>query len=646
MSLDAELTALKTQDRNLPLAERAGVACRLAKRLEKAGKYKLAYEALAAFWPDHEGAPKLDGLDLFQQAEVLLRIGAIAGWLGSTDQIAAGQEAAKNILTTAIEIFEKLERADKVAEARGDLALCYYREGSFDEARVQLRTALHILPEANDDLEAILLIRAGIIEERTRRLNEALKFYERAAPLVEKSDDHGLKGSYHFEYGLVLGRLSAPENREEYLDRALIEYAASSFHYEQAGNELALARVESNLGFLYFKGGQYSQAHQHLNLARHLFLKLRDFATAAQVDDTRARTLLAEGHAAEAERIARHAVRVLESGGQQALLAEGLTTQGVALARLGNQGRAKALLDRAIEVAEAVGDLEGAGRAKLSIIEEFGEKISAKELITTYRSAIDLLKSSQHPETGQRLINCADALFDTLEHLEVKDQKSEELNWQGFSLKEHVKESERTVIERALRDAGGSVTKAAHLLGYKHHQSLISLINTRHRELLKARTKVRKRRRHLFSSSKSSKKVSTETAKQAPSQISILHVEDNKAVSGLIQDVLTAEGMNVDSCLSGTMALEILKSKTPYDLIIVDNELPGLSGLELVLRLQAMPHRRQTPVIMLTGDDCEAEAWRAGAKAFLHKPGGVDELPSTIDRLLKHCSIEREVHSS
>ena len=642
MNLEAQLTALKTQNRNLPLTERAILSCRLAKQLEKLGKYDLAYEAMAEFWPDRN-EPNVNGLDDMQQAEVLLRVGALAGWLGSTDQTAGGQETAKNILTVSIELFEQLEKADKVSEARGDLALCYYREGSFDEARVQLRTALHILPEGNDDLEAVLLIRAGIIEERTRRLNDALKFYERAAPLVERSEDHALKGSYHFEYGLVLGRLSAPENREDYVDRALIEYAASSFHYEQAGNELALARVETNLGFLFFKAGRYSQAHEHLNLARYLFLKLKDSATAAQVDDTRARTLLAQGHAAEAERIARHAVRVLERGGQQALLAEGLTTQGVALARLGNHGRAKAMLEHAIEVAEMVGDLEGAGRAKLSIIEEFGDKIPAKELITIYRSAIDLLKSSQHPETGQRLINCADALLETLGHLEVEDQKSEEPNWQGFSLKQHVKESERTVIERALRDAGGSVTKAARLLGFKHHQSLISLINSRHKELLKARSTVRKRRRHLFSQAKSSKrKISTETAKRAPSQISILHVEDNKAVSGLIQDVLGAEGVHVDSCLSGTAALEILRSKTPYDLIILDNDLPGLSGLELVLRLQAMPRRRQTPVIMLAGDDCEAEAWRAGVKAFLRKPKGIDELPSTIDRLLKQRRERRE----
>jgi CheY-like chemotaxis protein/tetratricopeptide (TPR) repeat protein len=637
MNLEAQLTALKTENRNLPLSERATLSCHLAKQLEKIGKYELAYEALSEYWPDRDESPHVEGLDETQKAEVLLRIGALAQWLGSTDQTAGGQETAKNILTRSIEIFEGLQMSEKVSEARSDLALCYVREGAFDEARVQLQTALQILPERNDDLEAILLIRAGIIEERTRRLNDALKFYERAAPLVERSHDHAIKGSYHFAYGLVLKRLSTPENREDYLDRALIEYAASSFHYEQAGNELALARVELNLGCLFLKAERYRQAHEHLDIARQLFLRLKDAATAAQVDDTRARTLLAQGHAGEAERIARQAVRALEKGDQQALLAEGLTTHGIALARLGNHIRARATLERAIEVAETVGDLEGAGRAKLCIIEEFGDKISGKELITIYRSAIDLLKTSQDPGTGKRLITCADTLLETIDRLELQEStKHEEPAWEGFSLRQHVKQSERTVIERALRDAGGSVTKAAHLLGFKHHQSLVSLLNTRHKELLKQRTRVRKRRRHLFSSpKKTAKRAIQEVTKPASSQISILHVEDNKAVTNLVQDVLGAEGLHVDACLNGTTALEILRSTTPYNLIIVDNDLPGLSGLELVLRLQAMPHRRQTPVVMLTADDCEAEAWRAGVKAFLKKPKQINELQSTIARLLK-----------
>jgi CheY-like chemotaxis protein len=72
-----------------------------------------------------------------------------------------------------------------------------------------------------------------------------------------------------------------------------------------------------------------------------------------------------------------------------------------------------------------------------------------------------------------------------------------------------------------------------------------------------------------------------------------------------------------------------------YDLVLVDNELPGLSGLELVQRARRMTHRRRTPIVMLSGTDCETEAWRAGVDAFLRKPDDIDQVASTIARLLK-----------
>jgi CheY-like chemotaxis protein/tetratricopeptide (TPR) repeat protein len=638
----SQLASLKGQS-DLTLADRADLSCRLAKQLEKAGEYESACEALSEFWPIQNESSKLEGLDEPMKAEVLLRIGALTSWLGVSDQIGGSQEVGKDLITKSIEIFHKINMYEREAEARADLALCYWREGAFDEARVHLTRARELLKDDQSDLKACVLIRSGLVEVDSERLDRALRLYEEASPLVEDSEDHALKGSFHFEYGLVLRRLSAPENREDYLDRALIEYAASSFHYEQAGNERALARVENNLGYLFFTIGRYPKAHQHLDRARYLFLKLNDRGTAAQVDDTRARTLLAEGHIAEAERVARSAVRVLERGDHQALLAEALTTQGVALARLGNRPRAKVFLERAIEIAQRTGDVESAGRTKLSVLEEFEGKIPVRELVSLYRSAVELLKDSQDPATGKRLIMSAKSLLETLARLEIDDHESKEHNWEGFSLRKHVREDERAVIERALRDAGGSVTRAARLLGFKHHQSLISLINSRHKELLEKRSAVRKRRRHLFSQPrKLKKKVVTASPRPRTSQLLVLHVEDNKAVSSLVQDTLATEGMHVDSCLNGMTALEILKSDSPYDVIIVDNDLPGLSGLELVLRVRSMAHRRSTPIIMLSGDDCEKEAWRAGVRAFLRKPEGVDQLASTITRLLEERKSKRE----
>src|SRR5204862_1365340 len=109
-----------------------------------------------------------------------------------------------------------------------------------------------------------------------------------------------------------------------------------------------------------------------------------------------------------------------------------------------------------------------------------------------------------------------------------EDPQSQEHTWEGFSLKQHVRDGERAVIERALRDAGGSVTRAARLLGFNHHQSLISLINSRHKELLKTRSAVRKRRRHIFSKPRKIKYVPVRRQAPGSTQVSILHAEDNK----------------------------------------------------------------------------------------------------------------------
>jgi CheY-like chemotaxis protein len=634
MNLQSQLATLQEQSRGLRLGERAVLCCSFAKQLEKAGEYEAACEALAEFWPERDRPPKLDGLDDLTKAEILLRVGALAGWLGSVDQAEGTQENAKNLITKSVDLFGELGQSQRVAEARSDLGLCYWREGSYDEARIHLATALDCLPNEDSDLKAGVLIRAGIVEVDARRLSAALHFYDDAAALLEQSDDHALKGTFHNSFGLALRRLADEDNREDHLDRALIEYAAASFHFEQAGNDRYVARVENNLGYLSFSIGRYSEAHRHLDRARHLFLGLKDVETVAQVDDTRARTMLAEGRLREAERFARAAVQTLEKGDEQALLAEALTTYGIALARMGNHARSRALLQRAIEVAETAGDLEGAGRAHLSIIEEMGGQTSATELASIYQSAADLLQRSQDPSVGKRLIACARTVIEALGNSESENREAAEHSWEGFSFKEKILDCERALIERALRDANGSVTRAARLLGFKHHQSLISLINSRHKELLKTRTAVRKRRRHIFSKAR---KIKTKIVGPEPgsAQISILHAEDSEAIARLINEMFSAEAWRVELCVDGDSALRKLTSDERYDLLVVDNELPGLSGLDLVKRARKMTHRRRTPIVMLSGNDCETEAWRAGVDAFLKKPEQISELPSTISRLLK-----------
>lgn len=88
-------------------------------------------------------------------------------------------------------------------------------------------------------------------------------------------------------------------------------------------------------------------------------------------------------------------------------------------------------------------------------------------------------------------------------------------------------------------------------------------------------------------------------------KISVLHVEDNQVVAQLLDDMLSEQGMAVQSCADGTAAIELLESDERFNVMIVENDLPGLSGLELVLRARSLTHRGKIPIIMLSGDNCE-----------------------------------------
>lgn len=407
--MDLELNLLRQiDDPKLNRSERARLRCLLAKELEDAGNYEGARGALHGLWQRVGERPVLDGLDKQTAALVILRAGALTGWIGSSRQVEGAQETAKNLLTESRAHFEVLNDQAGAAEAEIEIAWCYWREGAYDEARVTLCEARAKLSDLDNDLQAVALVRSAIVERAARRFHDALRVLDEAAPLIEKSASHSLKGKYHNTLALVFRNLGAAENYEDYIDRALVEYAAASFHFKQAGHTRFRARVENNLGFLFFTIKRYEEARGHLDCARRLFDSLKDSGSCAQVDESRARLLLAQGMNLEAERVVRSAIRVQEKSGEQSLLAESLTTYGIALARLGQTERARMVLQRAIEVASLVGDKENAGLAALTIIEEIGDRLTISEITTAYERAAIFLKGSQNLETLARLVACSE----------------------------------------------------------------------------------------------------------------------------------------------------------------------------------------------------------------------------------------------
>jgi tetratricopeptide (TPR) repeat protein len=322
MDLASQLVVLKERERDLLLAERAKLSCQLAKRLEKAGEYEQAREALDEFWPGDGDTPNLNRLDTKTRAQILLRIGSLTGWLGSANQTGGSQEYAKDLISKSLRLFKDLSEAGGIAEALSDLAICYWREGAFDEARITLENALTNVPVKNVELKAVILVRSGLIEIAAHRFSDALRTFNECAALVENTSDDAIKGSFHNLFAVLLRRMARVENRDDYLDRALIEYAAAAFHFEQAGHVRYQGCVDINLGFLFFSLQKFTDAHKHLDRARNLFISLSDSVHLAQVNDTRARVLLAEGRLNEAAQFSRSAKKTLEKGDERALLAE------------------------------------------------------------------------------------------------------------------------------------------------------------------------------------------------------------------------------------------------------------------------------------------------------------------------------------
>jgi tetratricopeptide (TPR) repeat protein len=476
----------------LTIAERAVVRCQVAADFILAGQYETACEALGELWRGIGERPNLEGLDEKAAAEVLLQVGALSGWIGASQQVAGAQERAKELISESVTIFEQTGEVHRAALARSDLALCYWREGAYDDARAFLEHASDVLKLADADAELRMkvLLRRVTVEYMAGRLNDALNILQGYATLLNGSASYALIGSFHNHLALVLRGLGVAEGYSDYFDRAIIEYTAAIYHYQQAGHERYSAVIENNLAFLLYKLGRYEEAHEQLDRAGVTLVKLNDAGLLAQVDETRAHVLIAEKRYREANKAIGRAIRTLAKGGEAALLAYAYEVQGVVWARLGAYENSLNILRHAVNLAEESGALSNAALIALTLIEEHGAiRLPEAELFGVYMRADELLKSTQDAEEVSRLRGCARVVIKRVAGMSLHDR--------NFSLHGAVHDLEARLIARALGEAGGSVTKAARLLGVSH-QLLTNMLNTRHTKLQQKRTPVRKRLRSII----------------------------------------------------------------------------------------------------------------------------------------------------
>jgi DNA-binding response OmpR family regulator len=117
----------------------------------------------------------------------------------------------------------------------------------------------------------------------------------------------------------------------------------------------------------------------------------------------------------------------------------------------------------------------------------------------------------------------------------------------------------------------------------------------------------------------------------------IIIADDDEIVGEIARDALLANGHGAGLVTDGAEALRIVKARRP-DLLVLDCNMPGMSGVLVLRELRNTPSLCDLPVMMLTGRRSEQDvnlAMFAGADAYVKKPFDPEEFVFKVEELLK-----------
>jgi two-component system chemotaxis response regulator CheY len=115
----------------------------------------------------------------------------------------------------------------------------------------------------------------------------------------------------------------------------------------------------------------------------------------------------------------------------------------------------------------------------------------------------------------------------------------------------------------------------------------------------------------------------------------VLIVDDSQTVRQQVASALEKAGFSVVEAADGMEGLERIE-QSEFLLVILDVNMPRLSGLEMLERLKANPKNADLPVVMLTTEVQESmidRAKKAGARGWMIKPVKMDQLVSVVTKL-------------
>lgn len=117
----------------------------------------------------------------------------------------------------------------------------------------------------------------------------------------------------------------------------------------------------------------------------------------------------------------------------------------------------------------------------------------------------------------------------------------------------------------------------------------------------------------------------------------VLVVEDSSAMRAFVRAALEDTGAAVSEASSGFEALRLLP-REPWELVVVDINMPDINGLELIAFMRKSEQHGATPVILISTEASARDRQRGldlGADAFLSKPFGADALTTLVRDVLE-----------
>lgn len=123
----------------------------------------------------------------------------------------------------------------------------------------------------------------------------------------------------------------------------------------------------------------------------------------------------------------------------------------------------------------------------------------------------------------------------------------------------------------------------------------------------------------------------------------LLIVEDEKQICDMVAKSLYADGYEVDTCYDGKEALECILSEN-YDLIVLDLNLPGMDGMELLKELRKYNDETKVLILSARGQIADkVEGLDAGANDYMEKPFHLQELEARIRSLTRRKFVQNDI---